>query len=464
MKRPRETVDSTSLTACVSDEDLSKLQAQVQQLTSELSQIERRQPFVYEFIGPPKALKTTTRDIVGRFFEKGGLSVFSPVEAASNPTERQLRENLVAYNVSTGTRALQNLLRSCYPPNRFNLLLMDRGIIDVQCWFVALQRLGYARKKARDAVHEFFSLFEWTRFIDGVILMTCDPRTSDQRESQHQLTTANKLATSPSFMETLVEVYRDGCWAQECGVPPEKIVTIDTSNAAVNLGRVAYEVASKIMGNLDKAVDPEYVVIGADRVDFDGFVPYAQLPIDFFGKHEVLRKRKAERNADYKQLVSYAYVESQGKILRLHRTGKSNRSELRGTMSVGVGGHVEICDLFGNGGEKGLIANALLRELREEFVFDGVPQIQFKGWINDESIDAGRYHVAAIHKITVPAGRFRVREEVPDQEFGARSWAFVEPEKLYKDSRRFDPWSRIIIDVLLGGPKYTPSPQGYFQF
>ena len=154
-----------------------------------------------------------------------------------------------------------------------------------------------------------------------------------------------------------------------------------------------------------------------------------------------------------KQLVSYAFVQVEDKFLRFHRTGSSNRRELKKRLSIGVGGHVEACDLRDNESFADTLVRALRRELSEELVFDAVPKIELQGFVNDESIEAGLFHLAAIHRVRLKKGRLRVREEVADQEFGVGSWSLVPKERLFDESGQFDPWSQYIIEHLLGGPK-----------
>jgi predicted NUDIX family phosphoesterase len=133
-------------------------------------------------------------------------------------------------------------------------------------------------------------------------------------------------------------------------------------------------------------------------------------------------------------------------------------------LSVGVGGHVEQEDATGTADLQATLKNCLLRELKEELLFDGTPELKLLGFVNDESVDAGRFHMAAVYLAKFAPGRVRVRPEVSDQEFGTKSWAMVEPEKITREISSFDPWSQHIIAHLWKVPLPTRASQGFISY
>lgn len=295
-------------------------------------------------------------------------------------------------------------------------------------------------------------LENWHKFLDGAFVFTCRTGVSEARERLHQLARTGNLATGGPFLQSLLDVYEDKRWFDQLTWAHGKIRTVDTSDGDVM--RVALTVAEEIADIMERDLNPRYTTIPRELTGFTGYVPAAKAPLEeWAAKLKLVHKDAAELDRTRKQLVSYAFVEVEGKILRFHRTGSSNRRELRKLLSIGVGGHVEACDLKENESLTDTLVRALKRELSEELVFDAVPKIELQGFINDESMEAGLFHVAAIHRVRLEKGRVSVREEVADQEFGVGSWGLVPIERLFEESGRFDPWSQYIIEHLLGGPK-----------
>lgn len=444
------------------DQEISSLNERYQRIGAALRQAERRLPIVIEFIGPPKAYKSTVRDMVGRLAEKCGFRVFRPIEGASLPSQRVLRENLVAFNAWTGTYALQQLLESCLPVNQYDLVLFDRGIIDAICWFRALNELEYASDEASDAARNFFGMTDWQRLLDGIVLLICDPTTSVKREQTGHLARADKLATSDAFLAKLHEVYSDDAWLAQLA-PSTLQLRIDTSDG-IDIRRIAIEVAERLVPLLERAANPEYAVVPRKLITFSGFVPFEQVVDSLADRVVFLSKEKAEIDPSYKQLVAYSMVRSGDRILRLHRTGPANRPELRDKLSIGVGGHVESSDFSLADNLKDVLRVSLMRELREELIFDSEPEIGTLGWINDETIEAGHYHIAAVHEAVFEGGRVKVRPHVSDQEFGTADWGFVKRSQIFEQSKRYDAWSQQIIWRVLGGPEPESPAQELFDY
>lgn len=449
----------------VNESELEALNARFAAIAARLSSAERPLPFVFEFLGTPKAGKTSVRDMIGRLAEKNGFRVFCPIEGASLPSRRVLREDLVAYNAWTGCYALQTLLTACIPVSQHDLVLFDRGIVDAACWFEALARLNLLEAHASEIIRPFFTLGKWTRYLDGLILMTCDPAVSASRESEANLARTGNVATSDEFLNELSHVYRHGGTRTSELDEEIAVVGIDTSAEGCGLARTALVVANYLAKTMESKLNPLYITIATESIRFRGFRPVEPALLKEWERiRRTTPRDDAETDASQKQLVAYAFIEAGDKILRLRRAGPANRPELRKKLSIGVGGHAESIDDSGESPLEEVLKQALQRELREELIFDVAPELDLVGFINDESIEAGKYHIAAVFRAVFPTGRLRVRPDVSDQEFGAKSWALVPREKLFAASGDFDPWSQYIIEHVLGGPKVQLDTQAVLPF
>lgn len=443
-----------------SKEEIKSLNDRFRAILPRMPKAERRLPLVVEFIGPPKAFKTTIRDMIAKFLDRSGLSVIAPPEGASLEMMRPLRENLLVFNTATATYALEHLLRACYPANKHQLALFDRGIIDSQCWFQALLTLRHVDERTEETVRNFFALDAWSHLVSCVVLLHCNPAISTERGNVSALAYEERLATSTHFLETLGAVYKSKEWHKKLRLRPRDVLEIETSDPNLNLPRLALHIAGQIAEMLESAVDPEYATIPSQSVSFEGFRSATDPVASHWSRQvEYRRKHDVETDPSRKQVVAVGFVQIGDKVFRAQRSGDANRPELRSKWSICIGGHVERLDSTNGEGLEEKALAALRRELREELIFDGDPEVELMGWVNEASTEAGMHHVAAVHRVTLPEGRLRIRPGVLDQEFGEKSWAMLESPRLKEDAAKFDPWSQIIIEHFFGGPKYRPSGQ-----
>lgn len=163
----------------------------------------------------------------------------------------------------------------------------------------------------------------------------------------------------------------------------------------------------------------------------------------------------AEEDDSVKQFVTFTLVVHNSKIL-IHRRGKFSTASdtLKGQISVGFGGHVNIDDftLFSIGAD-GLRANAA-RELREELFLDDLyrtlddtkSRTKVLGYINvDDSKDA-EHHVAvliAFHHAT---------DALPRKgELSINQLAWFDTNTRKNDLSDFDLWSEMIVKNIATG-------------
>lgn len=461
MKRTAsETTSAKVLTQPVTDADVSKVNRTYETLGLKLSDAECRLPFVVEFLGTPKAGKTSVRNMIGRLAEKHTFRVYCPNEGASTPSRRAIRQHLAAFNTLNACYALDQLLSKCIPRNQCDLLLLDRGIIDAQVWFEVLRKEEIITTQNAKSAQAFFALPPWVGLVDAFVLMTCNPRESNRRELRSQLARTGNLATSMPFLEALNSIYLSSSFFEQLHVSGKPILHVDTSSEHCDMPKTAFVVAEWLARLLDTRLVPSYLTIPRDLINFKGYLPADRAPISLWeGALDYAPKDHAETDSSRKQIVACAYIAVGDKLLRLHRTGHANRPELQGKLSLAVGGHAEPGDAKNGDDLLEVLLNCVRRELEEELVFDRAPDLRLLGFINDESVEAGRYHMAAVYRAKFSGGRVAVRPEVSDQEFGARSWASVSREQVFAASKDYDPWSQWIIESVLGGPAVSHDGQ-----
>lgn len=207
-----------------------------------------------------------------------------------------------------------------------------------------------------------------------------------------------------------------------------------------------------------------------------GLVPFGEALSreDFLGQvreHGFFVERAvAERTPDWKQVIPYSVVTSEGHVLLMRRLGKGGEERLFDKLSIGVGGHInpEDCEdstgteprsltlvepeggawMAGKSPRGDLrqdpVAAGTRREVTEELGISGECELRSVGILNDDSNAVGAVHVGLVQVLTVQ-GNVTIRErEVLEGEM-------VRPADLLarlSQGANFETWSRILIERL----------------
>lgn len=120
-----------------------------------------------------------------------------------------------------------------------------------------------------------------------------------------------------------------------------------------------------------------------------------------------MERRYAESHPEFKQPIPYVAVCREDSVLCLTRLSTQGEQRLHGKRSIGVGGHINPCDL--DHGE--LFASACSRELHEELV---LPEIELPltpvGLLNDDTTAVGAVHVGLVYRLDATALEVSIRE------------------------------------------------------
>jgi predicted NUDIX family phosphoesterase len=152
--------------------------------------------------------------------------------------------------------------------------------------------------------------------------------------------------------------------------------------------------------------------------------------------HIFIKRKEAESNPAYKQLIPYAILHCGGKVF-IYRRGKLlAEKRLHGNYSLGVGGHIGVTDpsLFGTTYEDGL-----KREINEEVFVESNYTQKIAALLNDDSNEVGKVHFGIVHTLSLEKPSVRPKEK------SINETGFVSPEDLQKDIDKFESWSQICI-------------------
>jgi len=169
------------------------------------------------------------------------------------------------------------------------------------------------------------------------------------------------------------------------------------------------------------------------------------------GKSEVLKKivlnglflkrSQAEEDPSFKQIISYAIISNEDSFYLFKRTSGQTEKRLHNKFSLGVGGHMNPDDSPES--KEQYLMGELRRELSEEVkLLNGclIEDIEFIGFINDDTIPVGRVHIGLLYNIHVS------NKEVYINETDKMTAEWIEKSDLAEFYGRMETWSKIAFD------------------
>ena len=158
--------------------------------------------------------------------------------------------------------------------------------------------------------------------------------------------------------------------------------------------------------------------------------------------NQFICRSEAEHNAAFKQLIPYALLVSEGKLLHYERGSTGGEARLVKKGSLGIGGHINQSDENVLALDQQSYSQFVLRELQEELIIEGEIDNRVVALLNDDSDEVGLVHLGIIHRIHLRKGRVQPRE--PD----IVNPQFLTPEELLAKRASLESWSQICLDHL----------------
>lgn len=164
-----------------------------------------------------------------------------------------------------------------------------------------------------------------------------------------------------------------------------------------------------------------------------------------------LMRSELEEDPSFKQIIPYAIIsneepersgvrQSQSFYL-FRRTSKQTEKRLHNKFSLGVGGHINPNDSMES--KEQFLIEELKRELYEEVrLLNGclIKDIEFIGFINDDTIPVGRVHIGLLYNIHVS------NKEVYINETDKMTAAWADKSNLAEFYGGMETWSKIVFD------------------
>ena len=159
----------------------------------------------------------------------------------------------------------------------------------------------------------------------------------------------------------------------------------------------------------------------------------------------VFRKRsELEEDPSYKQIIPYAIISNSESFYLFKRTSKQTEKRLHNKLTLGVGGHMNPRDTTEPKDQ--YLINELKREFFEEVkLLNGclIEDIEFIGFINDDSISVGSVHIGLLYNIHVS------NKDVVINETDKMTANWIDKPDLAEFYEGMETWTKITFDYYI---------------
>jgi predicted NUDIX family phosphoesterase len=168
------------------------------------------------------------------------------------------------------------------------------------------------------------------------------------------------------------------------------------------------------------------------------------------GNNFFLPRAQAERDVTHKQIIPYALLAFQDKVLYYVRGKKAGEQRLVAKGSIGIGGHMNETDESLFALDELAYRAGVEREVNEEIKIETEFEDRIVALLNDDTTEVGRVHLGIVHV-------FRLAEpKVEKREAMITSLAFLSKDELLARRDSLESWSQICLDFfdrLLASPE-----------
>ncbi len=146
---------------------------------------------------------------------------------------------------------------------------------------------------------------------------------------------------------------------------------------------------------------------------------------------------QAETDPTWRQIIPYAVVMKEDKVLLVERLKAGTESRLHNLYSLGIGGHINPVDHVN---ARGIIEGGLIRELREELEL-GAFSAEAVALIHRADNEVSRVHTGVLYKVQVVG-------EVKIQETHKLAGEFVTWAEVGERFEKLEGWSQAAYEFL----------------
>jgi len=163
-------------------------------------------------------------------------------------------------------------------------------------------------------------------------------------------------------------------------------------------------------------------------------------------KGQFRKRDDLEEDPSFKQIIPYAVISCKNSYLLFRRSSGQTEHRLHNKFTLGVGGHMN--PSYSTVSEEQYLIDELKREFFEELTLsDGcsIEDIEFIGFINDETIPVSRVHTGLLYDIRVSSRDVYVRET------DKMTAAWIKRSGLAEFYELMETWTKIAYDCYIRG-------------
>jgi len=160
------------------------------------------------------------------------------------------------------------------------------------------------------------------------------------------------------------------------------------------------------------------------------------------GNNFFLPRVQAENDPTHKQIVPYAIIAFQDKVLYYVRGKKAGEQRLVAKGSIGIGGHMNEADESFFALDEAAYRAGVEREVSEEIKIDTKFEDRIVALLNDDTTDVGRVHLGIVHVFKLAEPKVEKREAM------ITNLTFLTKDELVARRESLESWSQICVDSL----------------
>jgi predicted NUDIX family phosphoesterase len=160
------------------------------------------------------------------------------------------------------------------------------------------------------------------------------------------------------------------------------------------------------------------------------------------GNNFFLSRAQAENDPAYKQIIPYALLAFENKVLYYVRGKRAGEQRLIAKGSIGIGGHMNETDESLFAWDAQAYRVGVEREVAEEIKIDTQFQDRIVALLNDDTTEVGRVHLGIVHIFKLAEPKVKKREAM------ITNLAFLTKAELIARRESLESWSQICVDSL----------------
>ena len=161
-------------------------------------------------------------------------------------------------------------------------------------------------------------------------------------------------------------------------------------------------------------------------------------------KGQFRKRNELEEDPSFKQIIPYAVISCKESFYLFRRTSGQTEKRLQNLFSLGVGGHMNPGNSMEH--EQQFLNDELKRELFEEVRLLNdctIEDIEFIGFINDDTIPVSRVHIGLLYNIRLS------NKDVKVSETDKMTAAWTDKSDLAGFYERMETWTKIVYDYYI---------------